>query len=104
MARSTAWPLATSGKLDRKIFATFFMLHQQSIRDMEGTPGAIRLHAMLRTEIQVLVRSFWASVLHLNGNTLGIDDDFYTSGGIRSQPFASPVLHALAAFSYLPQT
>jgi aryl carrier-like protein len=75
------FPLMSSGKLDRGALERYFYVHEKSIREVQAIPGAIDPHAVPRTELQAMMRSLWASVLQLEEGLLGIDDDFYTSGG-----------------------
>jgi aryl carrier-like protein len=70
--------------MDRKALAQFFFLHEKSIPDF----GDSMLHqdvmdpqARPQTELQLIIRSLWSSVLGCQESSLGLDDDFYAVGG-----------------------
>ncbi|KAF8574906.1 amino acid adenylation [Ramaria rubella] len=81
------FPLASSGKLDRRALANFFHVHEQVIR--EHRTDSERLAELYSSEPrtapindrQTMLRSLWASILKVNKDSLGIDDDFYAMGG-----------------------
>ncbi|KAF8581317.1 amino acid adenylation [Ramaria rubella] len=77
------FPVASTGKLDRKALKTYFYLHQQRIQASiaNATGGSAGVDAALLTEMQLAVRSLWASILRISDALLHIDDDFYTTGG-----------------------
>jgi aryl carrier-like protein len=82
------FPLTSSGKLDRRALLTYIHSHEKDIRTIESTMN--NLHETLddgdpritpQTELQGTIRSLWASVLHINEGSLGMEDDFYSVGG-----------------------
>ncbi|KAF8587754.1 acetyl-CoA synthetase-like protein [Ramaria rubella] len=80
------FPLASSGKLDRKALGAFFHFHEGAIlkTSMDADSSTSVEHdtdAALLTELQVTIRSLWASILRVGESSLRIDDDFYIVGG-----------------------
>ena len=78
------FPLTSSGKLDRKALEEFYYLHESSIRSLgsEGIEsGQSDYYDIPQTKAEITIRSLWASVLRLNEESLGLEDDFYTHGG-----------------------
>ena len=83
------FPLTSSGKLDRKALGTYFYSHESSIRSFvsEGNGNAIGYqdvsdpNSIPQTEVEVAIRSLWASILRISEGSLGMEDDFYASGG-----------------------
>ncbi|KAF8581319.1 acetyl-CoA synthetase-like protein, partial [Ramaria rubella] len=77
------FPVASTGKLDRKALKTYFHLHEPTIQASiaNAAGGSVDVDAALLTETQLAVRSLWASILRIREAPLRIDDDFYTMGG-----------------------
>lgn len=77
------FPLTSSGKLDRRALEAYFHLHEPSIRELEseGKDSAMEYQDVPQTELEAEIRTLWASILRLNEGSLGMDDDFYASGG-----------------------
>ncbi|KAF8575295.1 acetyl-CoA synthetase-like protein [Ramaria rubella] len=80
------FPLSASGKLDRKALTSFFHLHEREINrcadsTLSSALSSSRPKAKLSNEDEAVLRSLWASTLHLDEASLSIDDNFYTIGG-----------------------
>ncbi|KAF8572566.1 hypothetical protein K439DRAFT_1321050, partial [Ramaria rubella] len=77
------FPVASTGKLDRKALKTYFHLHEQTIQALivNVAGSSVDFDAGPLTEMQLAVRSLWASILRIREAPLRLDDDFYTVGG-----------------------
>ncbi|KAF8580410.1 acetyl-CoA synthetase-like protein [Ramaria rubella] len=77
------FPVTSTGKLDRKALNAYFHRHQQTLMEMAANHNDSyhNVDTALLTEMQLAVRSLWASILGISEGPLRIDDDFYTMGG-----------------------
>ncbi|KAF8572689.1 acetyl-CoA synthetase-like protein [Ramaria rubella] len=98
------FPLTSSGKLDRKALVEFFEAHMEEIctHDTNTSTGPIESTVLPHTESQALIRSLWASVLHVNERSLSIDANFYVSGGDSILAIRLATLARQAGLSLLP--
>lgn len=77
----TRFPLASSGKLDRKALTAFFYAHQDEIRDLRLDFEELPSVEAPRDELQATLRTLWASILNIGEELLSIDVDFFAVGG-----------------------
>ncbi|KAF8572585.1 hypothetical protein K439DRAFT_1320754, partial [Ramaria rubella] len=98
------FPLTSSGKLHRKALVEFFEAHMEEIRthDIDTFTGPIESTVPPHTESQALVRSLWASVLHVNESSLSVDANFYVAGGDSILAIRLATLARRAGLSLLP--
>ncbi|KAF8584768.1 acetyl-CoA synthetase-like protein [Ramaria rubella] len=98
------FPLTSSGKLHRKALVEFFEAHEDEIRthDIDIFTGHIESTVLPHTESQALIRSLWASVLHVNEGSLSVDVNFYVAGGDSILAIRLATLARQAGFSFLP--
>ncbi|KAF8580409.1 hypothetical protein K439DRAFT_1662792 [Ramaria rubella] len=78
----TRFPVTSTGKLDRKALNAYFHRHQHTLMETGANSDSHQnVDTVLLTEMQLAVRSLWASILGIGEGPLRIDDDFYTVGG-----------------------
>ncbi|KAF8584773.1 acetyl-CoA synthetase-like protein [Ramaria rubella] len=98
------FPLTSSGKLHRKALVEFFEAHKEEIRtrDIDTFTGPIESTVLPHTESQALIRTLWASVLHVNEGSLSVDVNFYVAGGDSILAIRLATLARQAGLSLLP--